>query len=216
MKHKAYPDGYQSFVYHIMQKDLVQWQYLLLLFHVGTSNTARSSQRSTKDYRAVINTLKQRQFSHQSSQLKVKGLEGPVESGESINGYRTVPHIEVCLYRPWSSLWKSRSAGALLVFIYQRRGRVSLDTGLPNWWRGLWTIVARKAPERRGGMAFVTGVLEWKDTGSSGRTGKAERRVYHSPHQWPAWSSTWGWMRSWELIKRRAGTGVSIGGVCFT
>jgi len=49
------------------------------------------------------------------------------------------------------------------------------------------------------GMASKTGGLEWKGTGSLGRTGRGiEEEVSPSMSmtRWGAWSFTWGWMRS--------------------
>lgn len=47
-------------------------------------------------------------------------------------------------------------------------------------------------------------VLEWKDTDSSGRTGRRDEEgvsLSMSITSWSAWSSTWGWMRSlWVRI----------------
>ena len=45
----------------------------------------------------------------------------------------------------------------------------------------------------------MTGMLEWKDTGSLGRTGRRDEMGVSSSMSmisWSAWSSTWGWMRS--------------------
>jgi len=51
---------------------------------------------------------------------------------------------------------------------------------------------------RCGGMAPMTGVLEWKDTGFLGRTGRGDEAGVlpsMSVTSWRAWSSAWGWMR---------------------
>ncbi|CAN0329528.1 unnamed protein product [Bubo scandiacus] len=48
-------------------------------------------------------------------------------------------------------------------------------------------------------MTPMTGVLEWKDTGSLGRTGRGDEvgvLPSMSMMSWSAWSSAWGWMRS--------------------
>ena len=48
-------------------------------------------------------------------------------------------------------------------------------------------------------MAPMTGVLEWKDTGPLGRTGRGDEEGVSpsmSMTSWRAWSSAWGWMRS--------------------
>lgn len=48
-------------------------------------------------------------------------------------------------------------------------------------------------------MAPMTGMLEWKDTGSLGRTEKEEEADVSfstSVTSWSAWRSAWGWMRS--------------------
>jgi len=48
-------------------------------------------------------------------------------------------------------------------------------------------------------MASMTGVLEWKDTESLGRTGRGNEGGVSpsmSVTSWSEWSSTWGWMRS--------------------
>lgn len=41
----------------------------------------------------------------------------------------------------------------------------------------------QKGIREHGRMASVTEVLEWKDTGSLGMIGKAERRGYYPPYQ---------------------------------
>lgn len=51
------------------------------------------------------------------------------------------------------------------------------------------------ASQRCGGKAVMTGVLEWMDAGSLGRTGRGAEEVV-SVISWSAWSSTWGWVRS--------------------
>jgi len=60
-------------------------------------------------------------------------------------------------------------------------------------------------------MACMTGVLEWKDTGFLGKTGR-ENEEGLSPSvsmtRWSAWSSTWGWMRSQP---RAYGSGLKAG-----
>lgn len=53
--------------------------------------------------------------------------------------------------------------------------------------------------QRHGGIAPRTGVWEWKDTGSLGRTDKEDEEEvsFFTPvTSWSAWRSAWGWMRS--------------------
>ena len=61
----------------------------------------------------------------------------------------------------------------------------------------------------------MTGVSEWKDTGSLGRTGRRDEKGVspsRSMTSWSAWSSAWGWMRS---PLRAYGSGAIIVGVCY-
>jgi len=54
------------------------------------------------------------------------------------------------------------------------------------------------ALRRHDGMALMTVVLEWKDTGSLGRTvrgGEEGESPSTSMSIWNAWSSDWGWIR---------------------
>lgn len=104
MKHKAYLMAISHLSVTLCKKIQSSDNYLLLLFHVGTSDTARSSQRSTKDYRAVTRHSGTQAVFTSIFPVKGKGLKGPVESGASINGYRSVPHTEVWLLIPWGSL----------------------------------------------------------------------------------------------------------------
>ena len=68
----------------------------------------------------------------------------------------------------------------------------------------------------------MTGVLEWKDTGSLGRTGRGDEEGMSpsmSMASWSAWSSV-GVVEElaeslWVRIKGRAGTGDIIVGVCY-
>lgn len=51
----------------------------------------------------------------------------------------------------------------------------------------------------KSGMVPKSGVLEWKDTGSSGSSGRADKEVVlpsMSMTSWSSWSFTSGWMRS--------------------
>ena len=63
------------------------------MFHVGTSDTARSSLRSIKkDYRALGAAVRDsgvQVFFSSIVLVKGKGFERAIESGESTNGYRT-------------------------------------------------------------------------------------------------------------------------------
>jgi len=55
------------------------------------------------------------------------------------------------------------------------------------------------ASQRPGGMAAMTEVLELKDTGSLGRTGRGYKEGVlpsMSMTSWSVWSSVCGWMRS--------------------
>lgn len=68
--------------------------------------------------------------------------------------------------------------------------------------------------QRCGGTALRTGVLEWMDVGSLGRTVKGGEEgvsLSMSMTSWSVWSSTWGWMRLteslWVRTEGRAGTG---------
>lgn len=100
MKHKAYLMAISHLSVTVRKKIQSSDNYLLLLFHVGTSDTARSNQRSTKDYRALEAATK-----HSGTQavftpifpVKGKGLKVPVESEESVNaathrGLATLDH----------------------------------------------------------------------------------------------------------------------------
>jgi len=77
------------------------------------------------------------------------------------------------------------------------------------------------ASQRGGGMASVTGVLEWKDTGSLRRMGRGdEEEVLPSVSTtgWSAWSLGMDGEPTkslWVRIKGRAGTGDFIVGVCY-
>jgi len=51
------------------------------------------------------------------------------------------------------------------------------------------------ASQRCGGMAPMTGMLEWKYAGS-GKADKEQVSPSMSMTSWRAWSSTWGWRRS--------------------
>lgn len=104
MKHKAYLMAISHLSVTVYKKIRTSDNYLLLLFHVGTSDTARSNQRSTKDYRAVMKHSGTQAVFTYIFPVKRNGLKGPAESGESINGYRSMPHTEVWLLRPWGSL----------------------------------------------------------------------------------------------------------------
>jgi len=60
-------------------------------------------------------------------------------------------------------------------------------------------------------MAPMTEVLEWKDTGSLGRTGRGDEEGVSpsmSMASWRAWSSAWGWTRSQP---RAYGSGLKAG-----
>jgi len=66
---------------------------------------------------------------------------------------------------------------------------VHMPAGLWSYWRHGDLV----------GMAPVTGVLEWKDTGSVGGTGRGDKEGLSpsvSVNSWSVLCSAWGWMRS--------------------
>jgi len=83
-------------------------------------------------------------------------------------------------------------------------------------------VMISVASGRCGGMAPMTGALEWKDTGFLGRAARGhEEGVLPSVSMtsWSAQSSTWEWMSSQPRVygvwnKGRAGPNGIIVGVC--
>lgn len=92
MKHKAYMMAISHLSVTECKNIWSSDNYLPLLFHVGTSDTVRRNQRSIKDYRAVIKHSGTQAVFTSIFPVIGKGWKGLTESGESSNGYRTVPH----------------------------------------------------------------------------------------------------------------------------